>query len=133
MSMSFGGDPYAALTQALRQRQQAWEQRGQRMQAQQMPQMGGTMQMQPAQFGNMGGGQGGAQNAWSGAMPSASSMAELLQRMRGTGTGSSNGNGPSMWERWQGWGPDLGSRMPEKPSGEIQTYKVGQTPIGGGY
>lgn len=50
---------------------------------QQMQPMGGTMQMQPAQFGNMG---GGGQSAMIGAMsgmPSASSMAEMLQRMQG--------------------------------------------------
>lgn len=89
MSMSFGGDPYAALVQALMQRRQQQAQR-QPAQQQQMPQMGGTMQMQPARFD---GGSGGGQSAMTGAlgnMPSSSSMAQMLQQMRA-------GNGKPEW------------------------------------
>lgn len=125
MSMSFGGDPYAGLAAALMQRRQQRDQRQQPQQ--QMQPMGGTMQLQPARFDSGGGGGQSGLSGALGAMPSASSMAQLLQRMQG------DGNGPSMWERFQGWGSDLGSRLPSQPSGPIQTYQPGQTPIGGGY
>lgn len=84
MGMSFGGDPYAALVQALMQRRQAAEQR---QPMQQMPQMGGTMQMQPANFSAMGGGGQSPMASALGGLPSASSMADMLKRMQGGGNG----------------------------------------------
>lgn len=129
MSGSFSqpaGGQYSQLLQALAQR-------GARQQPQQ-PQyetpLGGTMQSAIPQFG-------GVQPASTpltqglGAMPSAGTMADMLQRM----AKSQSGPGPSMWERIQGWGQDLGSRMPAagQQGAPIQTYDVGQTPVGGGY
>ena len=87
MSMSFGGgDPYAALVQALMQRRQA---QAQQQPQQQMPQMGGTMQSQPGQMPAMGGGGQSAMSGAMGGMPSASSMAEMLKRMQ-AGSGKSD-------------------------------------------
>lgn len=47
------------------------------------------------------------------------------------------GDGPSLWERMQGWGPDLGSRMSEG-GGAVTPYSLtslmgGATPKGGLY
>jgi hypothetical protein len=125
MSMSMGGgDPYAALVQALLQRRQQQAQGGQQMAPQQA--MGGTMQSQPVQMPQMAAQPGNAMAGAMAGMPSAQSLAGLLKQTQG-------GNGPSLWERFQGWGPDLGSRTAPPPGGQIQTYGVGQTPTGGGY
>ena len=79
MSMSFGGNPYAPLIEAMMQRRQAMAQRQQPMQP--MQAMGGTMQMQPVQMPQGYGGATGAASLASG-MPSASSMAEMLKRFQ---------------------------------------------------
>lgn len=81
MSMSFGGgDPYAALVQALMQRRQQQGQ-GQQMAPQQA--MGGTMQSQPAQMPQMAAQPGNAMAGAMAGMPSAQSLAGLLKQAQG--------------------------------------------------
>ena len=100
MTMAFGGgDPYAALAQAMMARRQ---QSGQQPDMQPGQPMGGTvMQMQPAQFGQPAGGGQSAMAGALGGMPSASSMAEMLKRMQRQGDGTSQNpyleQAPSMW------------------------------------
>jgi len=91
MSMSFGGgDQYAPLMEAIMRRRQMQEMRQPQQQQQMMHPLGGTMQMQPVQFGQGYGGTSGAASM-AGAMPSASSMADMLKRMReGWGSGGAN-------------------------------------------
>lgn len=88
MSMSFGGgDPYAALVQALQQRRQQM-QAPQPMQPGQ-PMGGQVMQMQPQQFGVPAAAGQNAMGAAMGGMPSAASMAQMLKQMRGAWGGQS--------------------------------------------
>lgn len=127
MGMSFGGgDQYAPLMEALARRRQMQEQSRQPMQ--QMPALGGTMQSQPVQMPQGYGGASGAAS-FAGGMPSASSLAELMKQMK---NGWGGQQGPSLYERFQGWGSDLGSRIPETQAG-VQTYNLSQTPTGGLY
>lgn len=79
MSMSFGGNPYAPMMEALMRRREQMAQ--QQQPQQQMQPMGGTMQLQPVQFGG-GAGNDPTAAALSGLMPSASSMTEMLNRYR---------------------------------------------------
>ncbi len=62
------------------------QQQGQQGQGPQYaPAQGGTMQMQPAQMPAMGGQGQSGMGAAMGAMPSATSMADMLRRMQGGG------------------------------------------------
>ena len=126
MSMSFGGgDPYGALVQAMAQRRQLMAQ--QAPQQQPMQPLGGTMELRVPQMPQMS---GAATNGVGGAMGgmSASSMADMLKRMRGNPE-----DGRSFMERLGGARPDLGSRMGEFKGQPLQTYDLGQAPTGGLY
>lgn len=125
MSMAFGGGGghYDALLQQLDRQRQMRAQRP--MMQPQQPAGGEVMQMRPAQFGapQAGGGGGGMGGAMGGMDPR--TIAGLMKQFGGMfGGGSDLGSRmPSMWERVSGTGM----------GGPIQTYGVGQTPIGGGY
>lgn len=82
MSMSFGGNPYAPMMEALMRRREQLAQQQQSQPQQQMQPIGGTMQLQPGQFGGGGGGNDPTAAALSGMMPSASSMTDMLNRYR---------------------------------------------------
>jgi len=126
MNMSFGGgDPYGALVQAMAQRRQRMAQ--QAPQQQPMQPIGGTMELRVPQMPQAG---GAATNGVGGAMGgmSASSMAEMLKRMRGNPE-----DGRSFMERMGGARPDLGSRMGEFKGQPLQTYDLAQAPTGGLY
>jgi hypothetical protein len=126
MSMAFGdGGPYGALVQAMAQRRQRMAQ--QAPQQQPMQPLGGTMELRVPQMPQMS---GAATNGVGGAIGgmSASSMADMLKRMRGNPE-----DGRSFMERLGGARPDLGSRMGEFKGQPLQTYDLGQAPTGGLY
>ena len=127
MSMAFGdGGPYGALVQAMAQRRQRMAQ--QAPQQQPIQPLGGTMELRVPQMPQAGG--AAPQTAAGGFASgmSASSMAEMLKRMRGNPE-----DGRSFMERMGGARPDLGSRMGEFKGQPLQTYDLGQAPTSGLY
>lgn len=113
---------YSALVDALMRRRAARPQQPQEVMPMapggvmemNAPAMPGQMQAPGTMAGGLAGGMGGG-------------MSDMLRTMM-----QQRGNGPSPFERFQGWGADLGSRMPMQKS-PLQTYTMGQTPTGGLY
>lgn len=131
------GHPYRRLGLAMAARHQADERYRQNASRAPLPQLGGDVQKMPAPDFSL---RAAPSSPQIGLSLTPSQMQDAAEDWQNYWAKPSNANSPSLWERMQGGGADLGSRLPGSGAANepLGTYSLagllrGSTPSGGGY